>query len=249
LEGREGLAITWISSPTAAATRTSVSRVMLAFPASISDWYGCPLRVSLPTSACDSLTIFSRASRIAAPSVASNSLASAFASRSILLGRDRDFVRGNPVNRLGLQHLSPTTVSESHARITGGRHCAALRISARLCDHGRIRPIQRLREPLAFCLPSPATQNRLHPRPIGSKYLLYIRMCSRLCVDKPGSGSRFSVIRPARCSRFCVTGYGRSGDNFGACSLLCVGNPARHVANSAHHESGGPDKPFREERS
>ena len=99
-----------------------------------------------------------------------------------------------------------------------------------------------------FWLPLAVAQNRLHLDPIGSKYLLYIRFCSRLCVDNQGAGSQLCAIQPSRCSRFCVIAERCSVDSFGLCSLLCVGKPARHVANSAHRELGGPDKPLARER-
>ena len=108
---RLGLVVTRTSSPTAEATSSSVSRVMFALPPSISDWYGWPFRVSLPTSVCDKPAL-TRASRIAAPSLTSKVPASARASRSVALGREDDFVRGNRTNRIYLQHLSPITISE-----------------------------------------------------------------------------------------------------------------------------------------
>ena len=126
-EERLGLVVTRTSSPTAEATSNSVSMVMFALPPSILDWYGWPFRVSLPTSVCDNSAL-TLASRIAAPSFTSKASASARAARSVVLGREDDFVRGNRTNRIYLQHLRPITISEPDepiirdSRREGARH-------------------------------------------------------------------------------------------------------------------------------
>jgi hypothetical protein len=128
------------------------------------------------------------------------------------------------------------------ARARGGLSLSPSEPAPRPVMEGHRGARLSFREPLLLSNPRwqrrARTQNRLHRRPIGSKYLLYIGLCSRLCVDNRGSRSKVCVIWPFRCSRLCAAGCSRSGDRFNGCSLLCVENTARPIAQPAHRRVG-----------